>query len=313
MIPKKLHAIWVGRNHFSISYYGSMLRIALLAASQGYETFLWTDNPSARSKEFFSYFSGLSFQQTTEDSIPITIKDINEIFEEKTEMPQALQKPLDLAYWYARVGRSNLSECTDYLRIRILFDHGGIYFDCDTQTIFPIFPLKDEYASEPDFFTLAAKHGFLIAGLEKNEEDNDSTDKFLCNTALIASTPSNPILLEAAKIMVNHLMSDKPYTEYKDTSIRLTRVMLDQHGIFNQKRNFKSKDRKQLTLNLSGPGVYIELIKNLLKQKKIDLSDIFFPMDEQFATKFLGLIHQGDNTWVRPKQSKGERSYSLGW
>ena len=181
-----------------------------------------------------------------------------------------LEKISDECEFFAQCRKRKLwAFMADYLRIKILYENGGIYIDTDVQSIKPINDLLDNN---------------LILGYEMGNN---------INTGLIGATKHNKVIKNVLDFYKNEIMNIKEYTIPTIMGIVMKRMKeeikifpRDYFSPYNYIGNFSDDcitnntycihwyegnwtDSKQVNLFLQTKHIKNPFIKNIVKVKKI--------------------------------------------
>lgn len=270
LIPKKLHAIWVGG---ILRDAGKNNIAAWKKLNPEYEANVWIDSstylvgdsPEAK-KQKEEY---LQFKKWAKDN-KINILDINPNSTEKD--PYVIKRPtmfegMKSAKYYAdelKDPGSNYAAASDILRVEILYHEGGVYFDAED-----IFPNQSRYHKGTHILgsslgQLTAKQGLLVRSIDN--------EKFICND-LIASIPKGELIGE---------YRDRIKENYDDLySKGQKHVTAHRIGYL---ATFRTKDRKKSTLEISGPTALNRLVP---EHKELAFSNRYWTTPEKQAGSWL--------------------------
>lgn len=295
-IPKKIHFVWVGSD-IPGQYLNHIAQYRTLARQSGFEVNIWTDksahivNP-ARAIEL--------------NLADLHLRDIRTLDPSNTELWRCIDKE--------SVGAHNYAAAADILRLMVLKEEGGYYFDVDlipkleVQEHDPLADFDEDIVDSPrdrvatpiveKFVIPDAPYGFLCYceewGMQDSRQKDDDPLKIrkLSNHAL-ASSKNHPIVNLALKRIPEN---------YKNNDTLLFRTVLFKTKDENKallhtvsrtdlKRNRNLaiyRGGRQLTIDASGPSVIKGAISTFVKDKDIkDFSGFSFP-----------LIARGDNAII---------------
>ncbi|RUR18064.1 hypothetical protein ELY21_08740 [Legionella sp. km535] len=244
LVPKKLHAIWLGG---ILKEEGKQNIAKWKATNPDYEANVWIDSstylvgdsPEAiQQKEEYEQFKEWA------KSNQINIIDIN--LNATDPDPDIIKRPelftgMNSAKYYTdelKDPGSNYAAASDILRAEILYHEGGIYFDAED--VFPRNPLGQ----------LNAEKGILV----------HSYGRDLLNNDLIASVPKSEFISSLRDLI------KKNYEELYSQDKRY----LTAHRFANLS-SFRTQDgdRKTSTIRTSGPGALRKIIGYMTRENLI--------------------------------------------
>jgi hypothetical protein len=162
IIPEKMHFIWLG-GKLPEKYLTSIMGVARVAKKDGFSLSLWMDDSAIAHLEKTLINSDLTRKNL--ESIGIRIQNIDTLkpamlkddfyMKDKEYLSSAPTKNKVNFFWHCvdkeRVGSHNFAAASDLLRLEILRQEGGYYFDTDT--LFPSInlpPKPDKKLQEDD-------------------------------------------------------------------------------------------------------------------------------------------------------------------
>ncbi len=281
-IPKKIHFIWVGGD-IPAQYLGNIAHYRALARQSGFEVNLWTDQEAHILKP--AQAIGL-------DLADLHLRDIRALDPSNTKLWRCIDEE--------SVGAHNYAAVADILRLMILKQEGGYYFDVDLipklkiQEHDPLADFEEDSVDNPidkvatptieKFVIPNAPYGFLCYCEEWGMQDSRQKDdkplyiRRLSNHAL-ASTQNHAIVnLALDQILKNYQKYDKTFVEKKDTNQGIMYPV----SLKDAKRSTTLRaygGRRQLTIDASGPSVIKKAIGTFVEGKAIkDFSGFSFPL-----------------------------------
>lgn len=151
---------------------------------------------------------------------------------------------------------------SDYARLRILYEYGGIYFDTDVELLKPLDPILK-------------KGGFM--GFEKNLDDTESADLVALGLGF-AVEPHNPLIKEAMEFYESHhYIYPDGHIEQITIVVILTNI-LRKHGLIYTGEPVEMKDFN-LTIY---PWQYFCPIAPF--DKKLEISDMTYTIHHYSAS-----------------------------
>lgn len=256
-IPKKIHYIWLG-GPIPEAYLRNIQTLAEIARRSGFEITLWVENEK-RNYQTTSVVSDISIPN-------LQIRNITELFENMKTDPfyqgekgPGLMNQLQANIAREIVGFKNLAAASDLLRLEILRQFGGYYFDTDTR--FYLTPgCRLSVDETPLGFIINAEVSWARNCKSFMEMEDTDTIRFTgfreINNDIIAASPHHSLLERCIQESVKRYKAlDAPLNP--DSSVSQSKM--------DQKRSVAEggvrSPRGQLTLNSSGPGLLSEMAK----------------------------------------------------
>ncbi len=312
--PKKIHFIWVG-GPIPPNYLRSIQNLAKVAKRSGFEINLWLDNKLNYTKTSSRY----------DINVPnLRLRNINEL-KARMETDRFYSDTPSKAnrYWSyidrEMVGFNNLSAVSDLLRIEILRQEGGIYFDTDIK-----FKLKPDSMLKVDNLPFGIKiHGeFELIRKFSGEESKPKIRVNKFNGDIIEVLPNHEIM---------EMAIDKTLVKYQrlDEENLADRELRKQFGPYSNAMDskrfpFPGKERFPLqrrgrTIE-AGPGVVKHAVKAYLKrfigdetlEQHIDSLHVTRgPLFTQLNGEIAGIDISAkcDNTWLNKLRKKGQHAF----
>jgi Glycosyltransferase sugar-binding region containing DXD motif len=309
--PHKIHFIWMGKNIPS-KYLVNIIQFYRQSREKDFEINLWTDRAASFYKTFYE---GASPETSFFDAAPdfknaIKLRNINELYDNMRAYHQTKGRWEQLATALSResIGSKNLGAKSDFLRIEILRQEGGVYIDTDDQARrkgehdFQALEPTVSYLPKSEFELPNLKYGF---GCGKN--------KYSTGNDIIVSAPQHPILDNITDDML------KAYAELDEEWVKRKNIKVEGMASYSYvtlmdiKRSYETGDyigfhgkiaprfrqrepyRVQLTISASGPGIVWKAMSNFAKENAISKKDLYLG-DEFFANK---VISNSDKSWVK--------------
>lgn len=276
-IPPFFHYVWVGGPLYE-EYWKSITRLAILLkrACSPYQIIVWVDNEKnlhflksklnrkeERTKKINEWF--LMYQPI------LKIRLLSELYEHRPDFFTLFQHQ---EYWniinYEMHGLKNLAAASDLIRLAALWKYGGVYLDTDVSPLF-----------------------HRIHGLVQEVKTQLGFQIITNNNSLILSISKHPLIRCAmAKSLIRYLDHYRNIQKKRQTSQPLKRW----------DENFKiwipnpDNMRFNLTLKVSGPGVFSEIFRwnpsFLQVEGSSETSKMFLPILRQslIPTLFFGGI-----------------------
>ncbi len=247
-ISKDFHYIWVGGPLYQ-EYWQGICHLAMLLKKGKYpgKVNIWVDKPSN--------LDWLSVKQTPGRRLKVfnesmqfyqkvfTVRNISDL---KSQVPDFLTPRQHTEYWniinFELHGLQNLAAASDYLRLEILRQQGGIYLDTDIVCL--LFNGQHSSAS-----SLEAKPDFKIINL---------------NNSFIISPPAHPVVNTAVRYgVVNYLKYFLRIQDKRRTDKPLYHLGQKTTSLEDKEIN----TRFNLTIVASGPGLlHLPILQRLSYQ-----------------------------------------------
>ncbi|KTD38454.1 putative teichoic acid biosynthesis protein [Legionella moravica] len=233
IIPKKLHAIWLGGTLRDV---GEKNLIDWKKQNPDYTLNLWVDSRTYLTSELQESYKNLILRAKTNG---IVINDINPDIKEQQRLqyvnyPREIYENMASSKYYEDelfIQQPNYAAASDILRAEILYHQGGIYFDAED--VFPGEPLGN----------LSCRHGILI---------HKTTNGL--NNDLIASEVNGTMIDSYRKVIQQN------YNELY--SLPLVHQLAHQSQFYESHR---TTGRKDSTINISGPGALAQAVNAVNK------------------------------------------------
>ena len=317
-IPKKIHFIWVGGD-IPEQYLSNIAYYRTLARQSGFEVNLWTDQEAHILKP--AHAIGL-------DLADLHLKDIRELDPSNTKLWHCIDEE--------SVGAHNYAAAADILRLMILKQEGGYYFDVDlipklkVQEHDPLAGFGEDVLDNPKdtvtaptiekFVIPDAPYGFLCYCEEWGLQDSRQKDdkplyiRRLSNHAL-ASTQNHTIVnLALDQIPGTYKSYNETLFEKRDKNQQLLHIV-SMKDIKRNRNLERYRGGRQLTIDASGPGVIKAAITSFVKDKDIkDFSGFSFPLIARGHSNIIVMPNVEShyaNTWLGSRTKKAHEFEDL--
>ncbi len=278
-IPNKIHFIWLGGT-LPKKYQDNIIKLAVVAKRSGFEITLWTDNPIKQANNTARNLHDFVNITIADDNLVVAnlkIRHINELMPVIEADPLYKYNNLAKKFSYCinreLISFKNYASASDFLRLEIIRQEGGYYFDTDTG-----FNLNHDSKLVAD----AVPHfgiitNILLSCVPSISDCNLMTvlDYSGCND-IIAAQPNHRVLIDAITMAIdNYLKFDKNYVSVKEnikllvntTKMDLKRSPFGPNSPIYFDRLSTTSDRANLSIEAAGPAVFLEALKQLWKSK----------------------------------------------
>jgi hypothetical protein len=235
LVPKKLHAIWLGG---ILTQTGKSNIERWVKINPDYEMNVWIDSSTYLGKELSLEKEYKQFKIWAKNN-KIRINDINPDSPDRdlVNKPEIFKEMESQNYYLDEISNpgSNYAAASDILREEILYKEGGVYFDAED--VFPGEPLGDLEVDE------AAGSILFHAGVNSKNQEWKNND-------LIASIAQGSSISKFRTAIKNNY----------DDFYKLPRKYLIAHR-YQHLASFRTEQhgRKLSTQNLSGPHVIVQI------------------------------------------------------
>lgn len=250
IVPKKLHAIWLG----GILREAGKKNIAMWKkANPDYEMNIWID-----SSTFLTDFSPAALEQKKEylqfkqwaKENKVIINDINpDVMDAELQNHSDIFNNMKSQVFYQQEIASpgaNFGAASDILRVEILFNEGGVYYDCED--VSPEIPLKYLPAWEKDELPLMGLRDLVVS-----EKSGILVHAFSgkLNNDLLASIPGAPDIAR---------FRDEIEKNYQELYARGEKFVMAHR--FQQLSSFITfgQDKLKSTMKISGPTALRKIV-----------------------------------------------------
>lgn len=265
--PKIFNLVWVG-SRMPKRFLHTLHHLAAYTKKNNIELNLWVDNP-------INYHKTAAKNDIT---IPnLKIHNVNDLYQNMKLDSAGNERYNEFMTTIIneRNGLKNEAAAVDLIRLEILRQKGGYYFDLDTDFRFDI---------DKPFVTADAAEGILFPAtvaanpfrVMMSTTDETIPKEFLnFNNDIIAALPNHPAISEAIEAIVQK-------------SIELAGDLEKQA----KKRNGDFEDRMSITLEVSGPTIMRDVIEKYAKQRHLNIEDLVFKAPVDADSKYDHHIYQ---------------------
>ena len=314
-IPKNIHFILVG-SPIPQYYMEHVVHYVALARKQGFEITLWTDKSSNCEALNSLEHKNISLQIKTLEQLKVTgLLGSN-------PLPKEIHQKVWSYIAKEMIGLKNYAAAADIIRLEILRQEGGYYFDVDLKPAFhelkeidPFSEFDEEPAdiSKEKIFSAfeipSAPYGFLCYceewGLDDDSSDVTPEEVSRLGNHTLAATKNHKVI----DFCLQNIIEE--YTKL-DTPSGIVGKNKQEFLLMDYKRSKNLKEfggRRDLTIASSGPGILKEALKKYAMQHRIThFKELAFPLvlleDDKIGIKMINAKVAYDNTWLKADKIK---------